>query len=159
MYHFRLQRTDGSPADPPTYRSSTLNWRQGDTIPLTAERTLRVLGVRDDDADSPPVLVVEDAAAVREGNASARRRLSFDRRSVPAAVTHDREFILRSSGAMEIDPSELARVLRRVALAVDENTRLLSKINDLHREATELHGELGEALTDLEELLKRVEVE
>jgi hypothetical protein len=32
-------------------------------------------------------------------------------------------------------------------------------INDLHREATELHGELGEALTDLEELLKRVEVE
>ena len=46
--------------DPPTYRSSTLNWRRGDTIPLTAERTLRVLGVRDDDADQPPVLVVED---------------------------------------------------------------------------------------------------
>jgi hypothetical protein len=66
---------------------------------------------------------------------------------------------LQSSGAMEIDPSELARVLRRVALAVEENTRLLSKINDLHREATELHGELGEALTDLEQLLKRVEVE
>jgi hypothetical protein len=36
MYHFRLQRTDGSPADPPTFRSSTLNWRQGDQIPLTA---------------------------------------------------------------------------------------------------------------------------
>jgi hypothetical protein len=36
-----------------------LNWRQGDKIPLTAERTLRVLGVRDD-ADQPPVLVVED---------------------------------------------------------------------------------------------------
>jgi hypothetical protein len=48
MYRFRLERTDGSPADPPTYRSSTLNWRQGDTIPLTAERTLRVLGVRCD---------------------------------------------------------------------------------------------------------------
>lgn len=59
-YHFRLQWTDGTPADPPTYRSSTLNWRQGDTIPMTAERTLRVLGVRDDDADRPPVLVVED---------------------------------------------------------------------------------------------------
>ncbi|MDF2752548.1 MAG: hypothetical protein K0S82_931 [Gaiellaceae bacterium] len=43
MYHFRLHRTDGSPADPPTYRGSTLNWRQGDTIPLTAERALRVL--------------------------------------------------------------------------------------------------------------------
>ena len=53
MYHFRLQRTDGSPADPPTFRSSTLNWRQGDRIYLTGERTLRVLGVRDDDADQP----------------------------------------------------------------------------------------------------------
>jgi len=53
MYDFRLQRTDGSPADPPTFRSSTLNWRRGDKIPLTAERTLRVLGVRDDDADQP----------------------------------------------------------------------------------------------------------
>jgi hypothetical protein len=60
MYHFRLQRTDGSPADPATYRSSVLVWRQGDTIPLNAERTLRVLGVRDEDADQPPVLVVED---------------------------------------------------------------------------------------------------
>jgi hypothetical protein len=34
MYHFRLQRTDGSPADPPTYRSSVLNWRQGDRLTL-----------------------------------------------------------------------------------------------------------------------------
>jgi hypothetical protein len=47
-------------ADPPTYRSSTLNWRQGDQISLNANRTLRVLGVRDDDADQPPALVVED---------------------------------------------------------------------------------------------------
>ena len=45
---------------PPTYRSSTLNWRQGDKIPLTAERTLRVLGIRDDAADQSPALVVED---------------------------------------------------------------------------------------------------
>ena len=60
MYHFRLQRTDGSPFDPPTYRSSTLNWKQGDKIPLTAEKTLRVLGVRDGDADQPPALDVED---------------------------------------------------------------------------------------------------
>jgi hypothetical protein len=36
------------------------SWRQGDTIPLGPERKLRVLGVRDDDADQPPVLVVED---------------------------------------------------------------------------------------------------
>jgi hypothetical protein len=40
-------------------RSSTLNWRQGDKIYLTAERTLRVLEVRDDDADQPPALVVD----------------------------------------------------------------------------------------------------
>jgi hypothetical protein len=33
-----------------------------ETIPVTAERTLRVLGVRDDDADQPPVLVVQDLA-------------------------------------------------------------------------------------------------
>jgi hypothetical protein len=33
-YHFRLQQSDGSPADPPTYRSTVLTWRQGDTIPL-----------------------------------------------------------------------------------------------------------------------------
>jgi hypothetical protein len=53
--------SSGRTAPPPTtYRSSTLNWRQGDTIPLTADRTLRVLDVRDDDADQPPVLVVED---------------------------------------------------------------------------------------------------
>jgi hypothetical protein len=78
MYQFRLQRTDGSPADPPTYRSSTLNSRQGDEIPLTAERTLRVLSVRDDDADQPPALVVEDlpraattdAASFGEGSAA-----------------------------------------------------------------------------------------
>jgi hypothetical protein len=63
MYHFRLQRTDGTPADPPTYRSLTLSWRQGDTIMLTPDRTLRVLGVRDDDADQPPALVVEDMPA------------------------------------------------------------------------------------------------
>ena len=71
MYHFRLQRTDGSPADPPTYRSSVLNWRQGDKIPLTADRTLRVLGVRDDDADQPPVLVVEDLPGSATGGRDA----------------------------------------------------------------------------------------
>ena len=34
------------------------NWRPGDTIHL-GRRTLRVIRVRDDDADQPPVLVVE----------------------------------------------------------------------------------------------------
>lgn len=35
-YHFRLRRTDGSPADPPTYRTTVMRSRQGDTIPLAA---------------------------------------------------------------------------------------------------------------------------
>ena len=41
-----MHRTDGSPADPPTFRSSTLNWWQGDKIYLTGERTLRVQDLR-----------------------------------------------------------------------------------------------------------------
>ena len=54
---------DGTRADPPTFRSAPgVSWKAGDKIPLTAERTLRVLGVRDDDAYQPPVLAVEDAA-------------------------------------------------------------------------------------------------
>ena len=61
MYDFRLQRTDGTPADPPTYRSTVLVWRQGDQIPLNGDGTLRVLGVSDAYADQPPAaLVVED---------------------------------------------------------------------------------------------------
>jgi hypothetical protein len=35
-------------------------WSAGDTIHL-GQRTLRVVDVRDDDADKPPVLVVEEA--------------------------------------------------------------------------------------------------
>jgi hypothetical protein len=33
-----------------------VTWRAGDTIPLGA-RTLRVIAIRDDDADQPPALV------------------------------------------------------------------------------------------------------
>jgi hypothetical protein len=69
-YHFRLQRTDGEPADPPTYRSSVLSWKQGDEIPLGRDRKLRVLGVRDDDADQPPVLVIEDMPSSGSGAAA-----------------------------------------------------------------------------------------
>jgi hypothetical protein len=58
---FRLETRDGGPAEPPTLSSAVPNWRSGDTIPL-GRRTLRVVSVRDDDADQPPVLVVEDAA-------------------------------------------------------------------------------------------------
>jgi hypothetical protein len=40
--------------------SAVPNWKAGDTIPL-GRRTLRVIGIRDDNADQPPVLVVEEA--------------------------------------------------------------------------------------------------
>jgi hypothetical protein len=56
---FRLERADGEAADPPTLRCAVPNWRAGDTIPLGG-RTLRVVRVQDEDADQPPVLVVED---------------------------------------------------------------------------------------------------
>jgi hypothetical protein len=56
---FRLETTDGAPAEPPTLASAVPTWRTGDTIPL-GRKTLRVVGLRDDDADQPPVLVVQD---------------------------------------------------------------------------------------------------
>jgi hypothetical protein len=45
-------------------RASTIevavpNMRVGDSVPL-GKRTFRVIGTRDDDADQPPVLVVEE---------------------------------------------------------------------------------------------------
>jgi hypothetical protein len=58
---FRLETVEGTPADPPTHATAVPNWRPGDTIPLGG-RTLRVVGVRDNDADEPPALVVEDVA-------------------------------------------------------------------------------------------------
>ncbi len=59
---FKLEQTNGTPADPPTYRTGVYAWRPGDTIPLGATRTLRVVEVRRDDPEGPAVLVVEDMA-------------------------------------------------------------------------------------------------
>jgi hypothetical protein len=57
---YKLEHEDGTPADPPTFRSAPgTSWNAGDTIPLGA-KTLRVVGIRDDDADQPSRLVVED---------------------------------------------------------------------------------------------------
>lgn len=42
------------------FRALSLTGRAGDTIPL-GHKTLRVVGIRDDEADQPPVLVVEEA--------------------------------------------------------------------------------------------------
>ena len=57
----RLEHEDGTPADPPTFRTAVPNWRPGDVIPLP-HRSLRVVAVRDDDVDQPPRLVVEDVS-------------------------------------------------------------------------------------------------
>lgn len=59
---FKLETQDGAPAEPPSLATAVPNWRAGDTIPLNRDRTLRVVRVRDDDADQPPVLIVEDVA-------------------------------------------------------------------------------------------------
>jgi hypothetical protein len=56
----RLELEDGTPADPPTFRTAVPTWRVGETIPLGAGRTLRVIAIRDNDADQPPALVVEE---------------------------------------------------------------------------------------------------
>jgi hypothetical protein len=60
-FTYRLELEDGTPADPPTFETATPTWGIGDTIPL-GRRLLRVVRVRDDDADQPPVLIVEDVA-------------------------------------------------------------------------------------------------
>jgi hypothetical protein len=58
-FTFTLEHEDGSPADPPTLSSAVPNWRPGDTIPLGANRTLRVVEVRPGpEPDADPILVV-----------------------------------------------------------------------------------------------------
>jgi hypothetical protein len=58
-FMFELEREDGTPADPPSLSTAVPMWRPGDTIPL-GRKTLRVVAIRDDDADQAPVLVVEN---------------------------------------------------------------------------------------------------
>jgi hypothetical protein len=62
---FRLELDDGTPADPPTFRSApSVSWKAGDTIPLGGDRTLRVIDTRLEegtDGDPVSVLVVETA--------------------------------------------------------------------------------------------------
>jgi hypothetical protein len=60
-FMFRLETSEGVPANPSTLESIVPNWGPGDSIYL-GHRELRVVGIRDDDADQPPVLVVEDVA-------------------------------------------------------------------------------------------------
>jgi hypothetical protein len=52
-------KREGTPADPPTLHTAVPNWQFADTIPLGADRMLRVIETRFEDDD--PVLVVEPA--------------------------------------------------------------------------------------------------
>jgi hypothetical protein len=62
-FAFKLEREDGTPAEPPTLKTAVPNWRAGDTIPLGRDKTLRVVEVRPTASDDDnPVLVVEDVA-------------------------------------------------------------------------------------------------
>ena len=56
---FRLETVEGEPAEPPTLSAAVPNWKPGDTIHL-GKRALRVVALRDEDGDRPPMLVVEE---------------------------------------------------------------------------------------------------
>jgi hypothetical protein len=64
-FTYKLEHADGTPADPPTFRSAPgVAWRAGATIPLGRDRTLRVIETRLDEARTVTpvsVLVVEAA--------------------------------------------------------------------------------------------------
>jgi hypothetical protein len=51
--------SDGTRAEPPSIKSTLTNWRGASSI-LLSPRTLRVVGIRGNDADQAPALVVED---------------------------------------------------------------------------------------------------
>lgn len=58
-FTFKLEHEDGTPADPAVLQAAVPNWQAGDTIPLGADRTLRVVETRSWTTTS--VLVVEQA--------------------------------------------------------------------------------------------------
>ena len=57
---FKLERLDGIPADPPSFKTTVLVWNPGDQIPVSAGRTLQVVRLRHDAAEELPVVVVDD---------------------------------------------------------------------------------------------------
>lgn len=61
MFTYKLEQEDGTPADPPVLHTAVPTWDVGDTIPLTRDKTLRVIEVLlpGRDPDEEPVLVVK----------------------------------------------------------------------------------------------------
>ena len=64
----RLERLDGTPARPPSLKTTALAWNPGDRIPL-GTGTLQVVRVRHDADGDLPVLVVQDLASPRDPGA------------------------------------------------------------------------------------------
>jgi hypothetical protein len=60
-FTFNLELADGTPADPPTFKTVAPMWKPGDTIPLGG-RALRVVGIRATGVAETPVLIVQDVA-------------------------------------------------------------------------------------------------
>jgi hypothetical protein len=58
---FRLETTKGRPVVPPEVSTSLPTWRPGDVLYLRP-RWLRIVAVRDEEGDQPPVLVVAEMA-------------------------------------------------------------------------------------------------
>jgi hypothetical protein len=54
------ETVEGDPAEPATFSNAVPDWKPGHAIHL-GRTPLRVVAVRDEDADQPPVLVVEEA--------------------------------------------------------------------------------------------------
>ena len=60
-FTYKLEHEDGTPADPPMFRTVVPTWQPGDTIPLGAGKALRVIEIRPEASEANPVLVVEPA--------------------------------------------------------------------------------------------------
>jgi hypothetical protein len=69
MFRFKAAESGRHACRAAVDRERSAQLAAGRTIPLGADWTLRVLGIRDGDADQPPVLIVEDMP----GSASAPR--------------------------------------------------------------------------------------
>jgi hypothetical protein len=63
-FAYKLVHEDGTPANPPILHTAVPTWRAGDTIPLGADSSLRVIEVLLRSPEDDPVLVVEALASV-----------------------------------------------------------------------------------------------
>ena len=70
---------------------------------------------------------------------------------------HNEDVSKEVRGTLNVSGNELVSVLRAVALSLEESTRMLVRITDLHDEAAGMQGQLAEALADLERILARLE--